>query len=213
MVHDVLCTGLAPPESSVRQSFFLSQVGEAREARLRHAFEFSRHPATGFHHGYGAGPKSTTVQIPSVEPTHDSLALHWQEWVLSGLWSPLPKGVPRFGLKRSSQLIVVGRNLETLHRNFPSFFCLPLPGPKQPPDQQSSQFQPALTNYRRSIPSHGSRPAPPLAAIVQKPCCFPHGPLDDTFSGNTNSIRHSQLSQVFVANSRSCTTVLYFRIQ
>ncbi|KAH8780944.1 hypothetical protein F5883DRAFT_539060 [Diaporthe sp. PMI_573] len=122
VVHDVLCTGLAPPESSVRQSFFLSQVGEAREARLRHAFEFSRHPATGFHHGYGAGPKSTTVQIPSVEPTHDSLALHWQEWVLSGLWSPLPKGVPRFGLKRSSQLIVVGRNLETLHRNFPSFF-------------------------------------------------------------------------------------------
>lgn len=116
---------------------FLSHL----ETRLRRAFEFSRHPAPGFHHGTGP-VQSNSHQVN--EPTHDSLALEWQDWVLSGLMDPPPKGAPRFGLKRSFQSLLLDGTWNPGQKF--SILCLPR---AQAPDQQSSQFEPAFTNYRR----------------------------------------------------------------
>lgn len=164
-VQYVLCTGLAP--LSHPSEPFLSHL----EARLRRAFEFShaiQQPASIM----GTGPvQSTRSPTPIDEPTHDSLALDWQDWVLSGLWSLPSKAAPRFGLKRSFQSLLLDGTWNPGQKF--SILCL---ARAQAPDQQSSQFLHAFANYRRSVPSHGARPAAPLAATWKSCCSFPHGP-------------------------------------
>lgn len=123
--------------------------------------------------------------------------------MLSGLWSLCSKGVPRFGWKRSSQLIIVGRNLETLDRNFPSF-AFSLPGPKHQTNRARNFCPPSRTtaatfrHMAQGLPLHW------LAATESKSVVAPSwpGPLD-TFP---ETLRHSQVSHVLVA--RSCTIVL-----
>lgn len=202
-----LVRGWFPPESSSQSLFWSVRCRVGRGWR----------PGSVTHLNFHAilQPASITVTVHQSNPP----TIHWHR--IGRIGCCLGDGAPGSLCPRTCSVsagsgpwfpghfFVVGPNLETLHRNFP-FFCLPCPpckgpGPKHAPeDQQSSQFLPALANYRRLIPSHGAKPAALLAVTTQKmPCCFPHGPRPfGSLPGNT--IRHSQLPHVLVA--RSCTT-------
>lgn len=75
----------------------------------------------------------------------------------------------------------------------------------QAPGHQSSQFLPAFTNYRRSVPSHGARPATPLAATWESRCLFPRGPLDSVPGtlGTVSCRMYSLLDRVLLNPART----------
>lgn len=217
-----LVRGRFPPESS-SQKFWPPKLAWW-EARLRHAFEFSRHSAPGFHHGCGlppaTGPAQSTTSPNSISRTHPrfigaALAGLGAVWAM-GPGEPLPQDVLRFGWKRSffPRSLFVGPSLETLHRNFP-FFCLPgLPcspcppcralGPR--PRQRPTEL--AISARTRELPSLDSVTWRKASCSIGCHCAenallFPHGPgpleaLPETLYGTVSCRLY------FVA--RSCTT-------
>lgn len=120
----VLCTRLAP--LSHPSEPFLSHFGGGPNSVAHLSFHTpssNRLPPSWVR----GRCKSTRSPTSSDEPTHDSLALGWQDWVLSGLWSPPPKGVPRFGLKRSFQSLLLDGTWNP-GQKFSILFALPCQG-------------------------------------------------------------------------------------
>lgn len=141
--------------------------------------------------------QSTRSPTPINEPTHDSLALGWQDWVLSGLWSLPSRAAPRFGLKRSFQSLLLDGTWNPGQKF--SFLPLPCQGPSTRPTELAISARlhelPSLNSvtWRKARHSIG-------CDLGNGRCLFPHGPLSTV----PDTLRHSQLS--YVPATRPCAT-------